>query len=61
MLAAMVRDISRLGKEHDDALREYEDCLDGIDVRGGHAKYDTIFEELQDDTLTCRELKWLVR
>lgn len=61
MLKALTRDISRLGEEHDDALRRYEEFLEAIPAKAGNALYDEIHKETQDDITTCKELRKLVR
>ena len=60
-LKNLLSDIARLGKEHDDALEQYNDCMEAIDFKRGHPKYDAIFDEVETDALTCRELSWAVR
>ena len=60
-LEDVLSDIARLAKEHDKALEEHDDCIDAIDAKVGHPKYDAILEEVHTDELTCRELRWAVR
>lgn len=60
-LEDLLSDISRLGKEHDAALEQHDDCIEAIEAKVGHAKYDAILEEVHTDELTCKELRWAVR
>ena len=61
MLKAVKRTLSQLNDEHDEALRRYEDCIKAMEAKAGHHLYDGIMQELQDDTLVCKELRHLVR
>ena len=60
-LEDVLSDIARLSKEHDAALEEHDDCIEAIDAKVGHPKYDAIMEEVHTDELTCKELRWAVR
>lgn len=60
-LENVLSDIARLGKEHDAALEQHDDCIEAIDAKVGHPKYDAILEEVHTDELTCKELRWAVR
>jgi hypothetical protein len=60
-LEDVLSDIARLGKEHDEALEQHDDCIEAIDAKVGHPKYDAILDEVHTDELTCKELTWTVR
>tara|TARA_B110001450_G_scaffold42623_1_gene38819 strand:+ start:699 stop:965 length:267 start_codon:yes stop_codon:yes gene_type:complete len=60
-LEDVLSDIARLGKEHDAALEQHDDCMEAIDAKVGHAKYDAILDEVHTDELTCEELRYAVR